>query len=246
MIKGKLIGIGLGPGDPDLITLKGFKALKEADIIYYPSSSMGENKNSFSATILQQIDISTPTKPFLIPMKSSDRLSYYNSAYKDIKNDILSGKKVAVVSEGDLLFFSTFGYILKLASSDKLPLELIPGIPAFIAAGSLSQRPIVEGQNNIKIIALPVNFKQITKALEANSTIVIMKMKILKGWYEFLKSNNLDFFYAEQIATSNEYSTTNIEDLKGKTIPYFATLIIYNNNIDLNSLNKNKQDKNLN
>jgi len=234
MIKGKLIGIGLGPGDPDLITLKGFKALKEANIIYYPSSSMDENKNSFSATILQQIDISTPIKPFLIPMKSSDRLFYYNSTYKNIKNDILSGKKVAVVSEGDLLFFSTFGYILKLASSDKLPLELIPGIPAFIAAGSLSQRPIVEGQNNIKIIALPSSFKQITKALETNSTIVIMKMKVLKGWYEFLNNNNLDFFYAEQIATSNEYSTTNVENLKGKTIPYFATLIIYNNNIDIN------------
>ncbi len=227
MTKGKLIGVGLGAGDPDLITVKGLRALQQADIIFYPASNMEELHSSFSAKILQQLDIETPMQAFYIPMKSPRREDYYLQAYNSIKKEVLKGKNVTVVSEGDLLFYSTFGYLLKMATANNLPIELIPGIPAFIAGGAISQRPIIEGQNNIKIIALPKNFEAINQALEYNATVVIMKIKVLKGWYEYIKSNQHSFFYAENIGTTEQFSTTNIEDLKNRPIPYFALLIIY-------------------
>ncbi len=227
MTKGKLIGIGLGAGDPELITVKGLRALQQADIIFYPTSNMEEPHASFSAKILEQLDIETPTQPFHIPMKSPQRMDYYLQAYNSIKKEVLEGKNVAVVSEGDLLFYSTFGYLLKMATADNLPIELIPGIPAFIAGGAISQRPIIEGQNNLKVIALPKDFKTINQALQHNATVVVMKIKGLKGWYEYIKSNQHSFFYAENIGTAKQFNTTNIEDLKNRPIPYFALLIIY-------------------
>ncbi len=229
MTKGKLTGIGLGAGDPELLTIKGLKALQQADIIFYPSSNMEDPGSSFSAKILKQLDIETPMQAFHIPMKSDKRTDHYLQAYNNIKSEILQGKNTAVVSEGDLLFYSTFGYLLKMAAADKLPIELIPGIPAFIAGGAISQRPIIEGQNNMKVIALPKDFETISKALQHNATVVVMKIKVLKGWYEYLKSEQLSFFYAEKIGTTEQFSTTNIEELKDRPIPYFALLIIYNN-----------------
>ncbi len=229
MITGKLIGIGLGAGNPDLITVKALRALQQADIIFYPTADIQHADSSFSSKILKQLQVETPMQPFHIPMKSAQRMAYYQQAYHDIKAEVLGGKNVAVVSEGDLLFYSTFGYLLEMAKADALPLELISGIPAFIAASALSEQPIIEGDHSIQVIALPKSFQQITQALEHNATVVVMKIKVLKDWYHFLKTNSYSFFYAEKIGTSQQFITSSIEDLKDRQLPYFALLILKQN-----------------
>ena len=69
MKQAKLTGVGLGPGDPELITVKGLKALLAADVVFYPATDISEGGQvSFSARILDGLNLNVPCKPLLIPM----------------------------------------------------------------------------------------------------------------------------------------------------------------------------------
>lgn len=227
-----ITGVGLGPGDAELITVKGLKALQNADVVFYPATSVnGGQITSFSKRILEQYPLSAKCKPMLFPMKSQNRLDYYQIAYKSIREDVLKGLKVVVVSEGDLLFYSTFGYLLPLAKADSLECELIPGIPAFIHSASIGQLPLVEEQEDITVIARPDSFSQVERAIEEHSTVVVMKMSILKeDWSLFLKNCNRPFFYIEKAGTPEQFTTTSAAELENREIPYFSLIIFTSKN----------------
>jgi precorrin-2/cobalt-factor-2 C20-methyltransferase len=162
-------------------------------------------------------------------MNSKDRMQYYQQAYNQIKKDYLAGKEIAIVSEGDVLFYSTFGYLLKYIQEDKLNYSIIPGIPAFIAAGTLGERPIIEGDGSIKIIACPESVDEIMSILKDKGTFVLMKLSRIKNWDAFFEELTLPFLYAERVGTEKQFFTTNSQDIIGRRIPYFSILIIYNN-----------------
>jgi precorrin-2/cobalt-factor-2 C20-methyltransferase len=226
--QGKLIGVGLGPGDPELITVKGLKALQTADVIFYPATNLSvTNQISFSASILDALNLDTLCMPLYIPMSGKNRAENYKKAFDIIYKEYLAGKSVVVVSEGDLLFYSTFGYLLNLAKEHELEVELIPGIPAFVAAGSQAQQAIVEGNQQFKVIARPADFGEITTGLQNNATLVVMKISVLEGWYDFLKQCKRPFFYIERVGTVHQFSTTEIKDLALRKIPYFSLIIFY-------------------
>lgn len=226
---GLITAVGLGPGDAELITLKGYKALQEADIIFYPASSVTENTlTSFSLQILDQLNLDVPIKALHIPMKAINNEEYYLKAYRLIKKEYDSGLKVVVVSEGDILFYSTFGYLWKYIQEDGLNHRIIPGIPAFIAGGGQGNKPLVKGTESIHIIPCPDSLNQIKEELKNNRTLVVMKLSKIKNWDTFFENLNRPFMYAERIGTTNQFVTNKPEEMIGKRIPYFALLIIYN------------------
>lgn len=227
--QGHITAVGLGPGDTELVTIKGYKALKKADVIYYPASSIKEdNITSFSLQILDDLDLTTPVKAMHFPMKSAKRIQYYQQAFNQIKKDYRAGMEIAIVSEGDVLFYSTFGYLLKYIQEDELSHSIIPGIPAFIATGTLGERPIIEGNGSTKIIACPDNFNEIKSILKDAGTLVIMKLSKIKNWDSFFEKLTVPFLYAERVGTEKQFFTNNAKDLIGRRIPYFSILIIYN------------------
>ncbi|MCT4603895.1 MAG: precorrin-2 C(20)-methyltransferase [Marinifilum sp.] len=228
MSLGKLIGVGLGPGDPELITLKGLKALRNADVVFYIASSIKESKvTSFSFEILKQLEVETECLPLVIPMTGKNRETHYQNAFDKIQEELKKDKTVVVASEGDALFYSTFGYILKIAQEANVDCKVIPGIPAFIATGAEGERAVTEGNEALKVIARPESFDEIEEALKQKQTIVVMKMSVLDGWSDFLEKQNRSFFYIERVGTPQQYSTANVQDLKLRTIPYFSLIIIY-------------------
>ncbi len=231
MNKGTFTGVGLGPGEPELITLKGFRALQAADIIFYPVSSLENGQHrSFSVNILDGLEINKPCEPLLFPMKGKGTQKFYKEAFLRIKGEYENGKNVVLVSEGDLFFYSTFGYIFKLAKEAKIPCRLVPGIPAFIAASALGDQPLVEKTTGLEVMAKPESFYAVLEALERQSTLVIMKMSVLNGWHLFLKKCGRPFLYAERVGSDNEFFTSNADELEFRKIPYFSLLIIYPEN----------------
>jgi len=219
--------VGLGPGDPELITLKGLKALQEADYIFFPASKVSdEHVISFSKKIIDAYELTAECKPVLIPMTGKDISKYYQEAFETLVEHSKNGKKVVLVNEGDILFYSTYGYIQEIANKNNVKCELIPGIPAFILAGTKMQEPLIDGDRSIKVMAKPNSFDQIRTQYDTCDVLIIMKVKFLKGWYEFLSAWEGTFFYAEKLGTTEEFTTKKAEDLKGRTIPYFAILIL--------------------
>jgi precorrin-2/cobalt-factor-2 C20-methyltransferase len=221
-----LLGVGLGPGDPELISVKGLKALQHADVIYYPASSVSENRTiSYSQKIIEQYQLDVPCVPLHFPMGGENRERFYQKGWETLKSDLQKGLKVVMVSEGDPLFYSTFGYILRLAQADGFECQLVPGIPAFFHASSIFQTPLVDENRSVKVMARPESFDAINKALSDNEVVVVMKMSILKDWYTYLKDIDRPFFYIEKAGTSEQYVTNNAIDLKNREIPYFSLII---------------------
>ena len=226
MSEGTLTGVSLGPGDPELITLKGLEKLRNADMILYPATDRNQHK-SFSRKVLDQLDINTEKQPLLIPMTGKDRTFHYDRAWQQVKDEMQKGKHVAVVSEGDALFYSTFGYLLNRARQEGIHVDVVPGVPAFIAAGACGDMPIVDGQNGVEVMARPDSFEQLSRALEEPKTLVVMKMLVLDDWPAFLKQCRRPFLYVESLGTPEQFVATTAEELENRKIPYFSLIIFY-------------------
>ena len=136
-----VIFVSLGPGEPELITVKGLKALQTADCIFCPETLAKDgNRVSRAADILLQLDIPENTvHRFPLPMSKQREkaLSAYDEVYMESSTLRQQGKKVCIVAEGDAGFYSSIHYVYDKLQADGIPVKHIPGIPAFIAAGAL-------------------------------------------------------------------------------------------------------------
>lgn len=231
---GKVIGVALGPGDPDLITVKALKCLQSAEKIYFPATTGPKGDvSSFSLQILKQLDLDE--SGFIsvnVPM-SKDRMhaeKAYSDLYLKIEEDVEAGKQVAVVSEGDISFFSTFSYLLNDLNKNQINFEMIPGVPAFILGGAVGKLPLVTLQDKLTVAPDVKNEEELKFLLEQNETLVLMKMSKIRDWIkEFIKQNKFQFFYGEYLGTKKQYTCKDIDSLKDRKIPYFAILIFYGN-----------------
>ena len=151
-----VIFVSLGPGDPELITVKGLKALEDADFIFSPSTLLGNDKHSSRSTdILLNLGIDqTKIKEFVLTMNKerSDAIGTYQQIANQIKELHKSGFKIAVTAEGDTGFYSSVHYIIDNLKDIGIPVKRIAGVPAFIASGSLANIHIVKQEEELNII----------------------------------------------------------------------------------------------
>lgn len=229
--KGKIYGISLGPGDPDLITFKGLKVLQNSDKIYYPGSLLSNGKTtSFSLPILQyhQLDENKLVGMFL--QMSDDRTQAeetYFATFQSILEDYNNGLTIAFVSEGDSLFYSTFAYLLEHIQKHQLDVEIIAGVPSFILGAAQHQMPLAILNEKIAIIPRVKDSQELETTLKDYNTVVLIKIRsVLHDITPFLQSSALTIMYCERLGTTQQYITTNIEDIKNREIPYFSLLII--------------------
>ena len=221
-----IVAVGIGPGDPELITVKGLKALQQADVIFYPASKKsGDAEQSFSKKIIDCYGLKGDLKPLLFPMTGKNRSAFYREAYETILQARNAGKRVVVVSEGDVLFYSTFGYLLELANAGGVPCELIPGIPAFIHGGAEMKQPLVDGRETLGILPRPESFDQVRQRLDTTDVLVVMKMSVLKDWGSFLATCTRPFFYSEKLGTAEQFVSSSADEIGGRIIPYFSIII---------------------
>ena len=138
-----VIFVSLGPGEPELITVKGLKALQTADCIFCPETLAKDgNRVSRAADILLQLDIPENTvHRFPLPMSKQREkaLSAYDEVYMESSTLRQQGKKVCIVAEGDAGFYSSIHYVYDKLQADGIPVKHIPGIPAFIGRAPCGQ-----------------------------------------------------------------------------------------------------------
>lgn len=233
--EGKIYGVSLGPGDPELISLKGYKLLQQADKVYFPGSvKQDQNKQSFSEKILQHHGIE-PARCrgiylYMQPGREANQ-SIYQEAADEIYRDFREGKTLVIVTQGDLNFYSTFGYLLEELQQKNLPLELVPGIPAFLAGAARWQQSLCRQHQPVLILPELDSTEIIATYLEQFPVLVIMKIsKIFDKLLPFLENTTCSWCYCEQLGTEREFITEQVQDLYNRRIPYFALLLIKNNN----------------
>lgn len=225
--------VSLGPGDPELITLKGLKALQDADIIFCPSTLLPDKKVSSRAKdILLQLGIEQiKINLFNVPMNKDRSLAKEN--YKDVSITIAekykSGQKIAVTAEGDAGFYSTIYYISENLQANNILIKRIAGVPAFIASGTLANIHIVKQEEELNIIPGVVTHQELDTRIQSGNSIVIMKASQCEHVIKEALSQfeNATFHYFENVGIADkEFYTTNKTEIQNRKFPYFSLIII--------------------
>jgi len=178
-IRGKLYGIGIGPGDPKLLTLKAKEVIDRADVIFCPKGD--EGGTSWARSIIEKT--TSCEKEFIdlpFPMTRDRKVlkAYWEKAARRIAHEVAQGKQGAFITLGDPLIYSTYIYLLKTLR-DHFPdieVETIPGISAFNAAAAKAQIPLVQGDERMAIVPVRRDLRGLREALETFETVVLMKV----------------------------------------------------------------------
>lgn len=147
----KLYGIGVGPGDKELITLKAVKIIESCDVVVAPSSMA--NGKSIALEIAEGY-IKEGTEIIIrhFPMGGEDQEEKIYEAFKAIEEKLQEDKKVAFLTIGDPFVYSTYIYLLKHIEEKGYETETIPGITSFCACASIAKQPIVIGDEPLLIV----------------------------------------------------------------------------------------------
>lgn len=234
-MNGKVYGVSLGPGDPDLVTFKAMKVLARADRIYYPGTITKSGEvNSFALEILHthgapQEKLKSVLIAMSMPREEVDKV--YDNTFESIMHDLENGLCVAVVCIGDAGFYSTFGHLHERMENASVDVEMIAGVPAFIAAGASAHVPLALRSDKVLVLPDLENVSELDKYLDLYETVVVMKLSMIgKGLYAYLEKNGKDFVYAEYLGTPREFVSRSLEDLRSRRIPYFSLIILFNEN----------------
>lgn len=175
---GTLFGIGVGPGDPELLTIKAAKILREVSCVFAASSS--QNDYSLALGIVREhLAAETTVDKLEFPMTfRPDQLEEAWQANCEKVAEILEeGKNVAFLTLGDPLTYSTFAYLMRKVRK-RLPevnITVVPGITAFQAAAACAKEPLVEGEESIAIISGAKGADRLKDAVNVAENIVMMK-----------------------------------------------------------------------
>ncbi|WP_437531162.1 precorrin-2 C(20)-methyltransferase [Sorangium sp. So ce726] len=178
---GKLYGVGVGPGAPDLLTLRAVRVLQEADVLALPRSS--DFGASMAYRILEPVVGKQRDKERLLltfPMsKDPDRVRpYVDAAVEKIGDRLSRGLTVAFATEGDPSLFSTFVYVRReaLRRFPGLEVEVVPGVTSVTAVPAVSGLALADGQERIAILPATYGVDDLTDVLQRFDTVVLMKI----------------------------------------------------------------------
>ncbi|MEA3424350.1 MAG: precorrin-2 C(20)-methyltransferase [Bacillota bacterium] len=227
---GKLFGIGVGPGDPELLTIKAKRIINEVDYLFCPVKR--EGAESFAFEIVSehiennQIKIVNLVFPMNYQEDELNRMWKKNGA---IISEILSGNKTgAFITLGDPAVYSTFMYVLPYV--DSVDVEIVPGITSFCDVACKIKVSLMVAEESLAIVPVrKKNNEELGNAIVHNDNIVLMKPsnnpeEIIK----MLKDKGLEkkFTLISKVGTNEENIIDDIETLEKNKIPYLSTMII--------------------
>ena len=231
IMSGKLYGIGVGPGDPELMTLKAKRILDEADVVAYV---MASGAKSFARAIVSDFIVNDQQEyGFEIPMKPSRQPAQlaYDHAAIDIAGFLDAGKNVVVLCEGDPFFYGSFMYLFERLSG-QYETEIVPGISSLNAGAAALKRPIAARNDVLTVIPAPLASDKINELLANADAICFIK---IGRHFERIRALIEDAGlmscsgYLERVSGTHEKIMA-LADVSGNEVPYFSTIMIYKGN----------------
>ncbi|WP_019173880.1 precorrin-2 C(20)-methyltransferase [Pseudaminobacter salicylatoxidans] len=233
--KGRLIGVGTGPGDPELLTLKAVRALGEADVLAH-FAKRGNNGNA-RAIISGRLKPGIVELPLLYPVTTEidkDHPDYkaaitgfYEESARAVAGHLDAGRTVAVLSEGDPLFYGSYMH-LHVRLSQHYPTEVIPGVTAMSGCWSQTGLPIVQGDDVLSVLPGTMSEFELSRRLADTDAAVIMKVgrNLPKIRRALAATGKLErAMYVERATMANTASTP-LAEKADDTAPYFAIVLV--------------------
>jgi precorrin-2/cobalt-factor-2 C20-methyltransferase len=177
--QGTFYGVGVGPGDPELLTLKAVRVLRQCDAIYVPTSRL--SRQTYVAAIAAthaSANCAIVPVTFSLAGHAATRRQHWHETAQEIAGRLQAGQDVALVTLGDALLYSTYIYLLRAlyAVFPQAQVETVPGISAVSAVAALTCCPLGEGEQPLTIIPAANDLEQLRALITSGSGVAIMKI----------------------------------------------------------------------
>jgi precorrin-2/cobalt-factor-2 C20-methyltransferase len=228
---GILYGIGVGPGDPELITLKALHVLERVPCVFAAAST--KNDYSLALNIVKPYISQATVEPLYFPM-TSDRLML-SEAWESNARKVLAvlerGQDVAFLTIGDPLTYSTYGYLLKTVKTinPEIKAITIPGITSYNAAAALANIPLTEGEESFYLVSGAQGGDRLREAIATSDNVVMLKTyRQFDKIYETLEELKLldCATCISMCGLSGETVAHDLRSLKNQKMPYLSLIII--------------------
>lgn len=225
--------VGVGPGDPELVTRKAERILRQADSVCAPVTRPGEPSYAFSI-VRELID---PNRQELLlqhfPMTSdrSELEPRWQEAAAQVAERVAAGKDVAFISIGDPLLYATSIYLIDALRRNhpQVPIEVVPGISSINASAALATFPLADGTDRIAILPATAGIDNIARALAHHETVVLLKVKpLFADILELIRqTGNRDrVVFSEKAGMDDEIILTDFSLIERHQPDYLSLLII--------------------
>jgi len=224
---GRLYGIGVGPGDPELLTLKAFRLLQAAPVVAYQSANDHESiARSIVAPYLtsNQIEVCFHFPRALDPEVAQ---ALYDEAIKPIAAHLAAGRDVVVLCAGDPLFYGSFMYLFTRLAN-RFITEIVPGVSSPMGAAAAIGMPLCYRNDIFSVLSATLSVEVLTTQLVNADAVAIIK---LRRHFDKVRQilSDLDLLdrakYIER-ATATDQKIISIEDVDPRDVPYFSMIIV--------------------
>jgi precorrin-2/cobalt-factor-2 C20-methyltransferase len=225
---GTLHGVGVGPGDPELMTVKAARLINQASVIAYLTANGTESTalniaKPFLTDKARHIVIDMPMRP-----EREFSTEAYDSGAARIAQELQHGNDVVMLCEGDPFFYGSFIYVFSRLSST-YDCQVIPGVTALTASAAALGKPLSSRDAVVKVVPATLPDQRLKEELRNANTIAIIKVG-----RHFMRVrhilNSLDLHtqtYVVIKASHADQSIHALEDLSLETVPYFSTLLVF-------------------
>ena len=225
---GTLYGVGLGPGDPELLTLKAHRLISTAKVISYPAPDTGP---SFARAIAAgYFPEGVREIPVVIPMRESrfPAKEIYDRAAAEIAEVLDFGTDVVTLCEGDPFFYGSYMYVFERLA-ERYPTVIVPGVTSLTACAAALRRPLTSRTDVLTVIPGTLPDDDIRARIDSAQSIAIMKVGRHVGRLKALL-DDLGLTdragYVER-ASLDEQKVLPLADFTGEKAPYFSMILIY-------------------
>jgi precorrin-2 C20-methyltransferase / precorrin-3B C17-methyltransferase len=234
-VTGHLYGVGVGPGDPELITLKAAQLIKNADVIAYHSGTAGRsiartiadsliNENVMEELLIYPITTGPTDHPLGYYGAVDD---FYDESAERLSKHLDAGRTVVVLAEGDPLFYSSYMYLHDRLSS-RFPSDIVPGVTSLTAAATALRTPLARHEDILTVLPGTLPVSELARRLADTDAAAIMKLgRTFAGVREALwQAGRLaDALYVER-ATTGEQRVMPVSGVDPGAVPYFSMIVV--------------------
>ncbi|MDO5681702.1 MAG: precorrin-2 C(20)-methyltransferase [Propionibacteriaceae bacterium] len=232
---GRLFGVGLGPGDPDLVTVKAARRIESADVVAFFSGPRG---TSIARSIAEPYLRTGVTEELLrYPVTTAESThsggyyaeidAFYDDCAARLRDHLSAGRTVVVLAEGDPLFFGSYMYLHDRLARD-FPTEIVPGVTAASGASAAVGTGLCRHEDVLTVLPGTLPVPELAWRLAQTDAAVIMKLgRTFPGVREALRQAGRlsDAWYVER-ATFAEQRVLPVTEVDPETVPYFATIVV--------------------
>lgn len=234
-LAGRLYGVGLGPGDPELITRKAARLIGEADVVaYHQAAGKQSNARRIAADLIPGAAIEEVLE-YPVTTGTTDHPGGYAGAMADFYNECAArlathldaGRTVVVLAEGDPMFYGSYMYVHEMLR-DRYETEVVPGVPAFAAATAALAEPLVRQTDVLTVLPATLPEPELARRLADTDGAIIMKLgrtfpKVVSA---LRQAGKLDGAMYVERASMEQQRWLPVAEVDPTSVPYFSLIVV--------------------